>query len=102
MFMHFNRRSDLRVPVSCEVQLQPLSETTHSHQGLVQDISVGGMQILADQPYSLNSQVLLDFECKELGWAHLTSFMASVMWVEPHPTHGHCRIGVKFHDSEGL
>ena len=100
--MHFNRRSDLRVPVRCEVQLQTLSDTTQSHSCRMHDISVGGMKILADQPYPMNSQVLLDFECKELGWGHLVSFMASVMWVDSHPTNGHYRLGVKFHDAGRL
>ncbi|AFL74591.1 PilZ domain-containing protein [Thiocystis violascens] len=100
--MNFNRRSDLRVPVRCEVKLQPLADTSLIQEGQVQDISAGGMQILADRPYPVHSQVLLDFECKELGWGHLTSFLASVMWIDPHPTNGHCRLGVKFSDSSEL
>lgn len=100
--MHFNRRNDLRVPVDCEVHIQPLAGQPQTHACLVQDISVGGMQILTDQLYPLHTELSLDFECKELGWGRLTSFMAAVMWIEPHPTNGHCRMGVKFSDSSGL
>jgi Tfp pilus assembly protein PilZ len=77
-----------------------LTEAAPSHRCLSQDISVGGMQILSDQPYPLNSKVLLAFDCKELGWGQM-SCAASVMWVDPHPTNGRCRLGIKFRDTDG-
>lgn len=98
--MHINRRNDLRVPVDCEVRLQPLSDMEETRRYRVRDISASGMQILTDRPYPVHSDVRLDFDCKELGWGHLSSFPASVMWVAPHPTNGQCRIGVKFRDSD--
>ena len=94
---HLNRRNDLRVPVRCEVELQPLTDTEKNHPDrfISVDLSVGGMQLLADKPYPINSEVMVAFDCKELGWGPF-SCTASVMWVDPHPTNGHCRIGVKF------
>ncbi|MBK1642213.1 hypothetical protein CKO12_10040 [Chromatium okenii] len=97
-----NRRNNLRVPVRCEVELQPLNDDASASEPqrlLSLDLSVGGMQLIGDCPVPVDSEVFVAFDCKELGWGPF-SCKASVMWVAPHPTNGRCRIGVKFSDVE--
>ncbi len=96
----YNRRSDFRVPLQCGVQLQSLDATASIHLGVAQNISVSGMQLLADQLYPAGSQVRLAFHCKELGWGPVSSCLASVRWIDAQPIHGQHRLGVKFEDPD--
>ncbi len=100
-----NRRRHPRVPVGCEVQLQPINTpynnaTGCSFESVSRDISAGGMRIWSDRPYPMNTRLLLAFECEALEWTGITSCVGSVVWIDPHPIEGRCLLGIRFGDSE--
>ncbi|MBK5965677.1 hypothetical protein CCR95_16695 [Thiocystis minor] len=100
-----NRRLHARVPLGCDVQLQPIStpsasSTKCSYDSISRDISAGGMRIWSDRPYPTQTRLMLAFECDALEWTGITTCVGSVVWVEPDPTAGRCLLGIKFGDTE--
>jgi c-di-GMP-binding flagellar brake protein YcgR len=100
-----NRRQHPRVPLGCEVQLQPVNNPFNdaaecSSKSISQDISAGGMRIWSDHTYPMHTRLLLAFECEVLNWTGITSCVGSVVWISPQPTEGQCLLGVKFGDEE--
>ncbi|MBK1718460.1 PilZ domain-containing protein [Thiocystis violacea] len=96
-----NRRRHHRESMVCEVQLQaidsaPSNADGGSHFCHSRDISASGARLSADQPYPVNTRVLMTIECKENGWTRITSRAASVVWAESGPSLGSCEIGIQF------
>lgn len=98
-----NRRRHFRREDCCEVQLQtidapPDASDACSHNCLSRDVSAGGMRLLADRPYSVDSKVLITMECRENGWTRITSRVGTVVWSKLDAPGTHCQLGIHFTD----
>ena len=100
---HPDHRRALRVSMTCAMQVQPLNPPTPdaalcSRQSQSRDLSESGMQLWAEHPCPVRSQVLVTFECEKFGEILITSRVGVVIWMTPHAIdHGNV-LGVHFED----
>lgn len=103
---HSERRGYPRKSVDCVVHLctkteHPDERDRFEYNCTAQDISLGGMKVLAGCHYPAGTQVHLSFECEKDGMSRVNVCMATVVWAAEAPIEDQWWLGLRFEDKTG-
>ncbi|WP_207168580.1 PilZ domain-containing protein [Thiocystis violacea] len=100
------RRRHPRFGLEFDVQMQNLdlegaAEQPLNLKGVARDVSESGMCVWVSRACPVNANLLLTFECPQMGWNKITSRVGLVVWAENLKTEGQYLLGIHFdHDEQ--